>query len=195
MAYRSGESFTILTVCTGNICRSPAAERLFRSAFEPEDEVAVESAGIGPLVGEPIHGPMAALLRGIEVDVEDFAARHLAEDMIERADLILAMTREHRSAVVDLLPAAVRRTFTLREFARLAAQVDRSELNAQAGPEATAGARLQALMDLAARHRSPVPAEQDDVVDPFRQEESVYRESFDQIVPAVRTICRIALDL
>jgi protein-tyrosine phosphatase len=39
--------------------------------------------------------------------------------MLKEADLILPMTRNQRGLVVELWPAAVRRTFTLREFARL----------------------------------------------------------------------------
>ncbi|GAA4415420.1 low molecular weight phosphatase family protein [Georgenia halophila] len=195
MSYGSSSRFTILTVCTGNICRSPAAERLFRSAFGTNGDVAVGSAGIGALVGEPIHGPMANLLRDIEVDTEDFAARMLTEDLVRNADLILGMTREHRAAVVELAPAAVKRTFTIREFARLAAEVDRDELEANAGPDPTPGSRLAALVPLAAQHRAAVEAELDDVVDPFRRRDKVYRQSFDQILPTARTIARIALNL
>ncbi|MFC7404628.1 low molecular weight phosphatase family protein [Georgenia alba] len=193
MSYRSGEKFTILTVCTGNICRSPAAERLFRSAFG--DEVSVTSAGTGALVGEPIHGPMADLLRDIDVDVEDFAAKILTEEIIGQADLVLPMTREHRGAVVELVPGAVKRTFTLREFARLVSKVDRAELEQATGPEPTPASRLAALVTLAGRHRTPVEPELDDVVDPFRRELSVYQESFDQILPAARTIARASLNL
>src|SRR5690606_41368685 len=62
MAYRSGDDFTLLIVCTGNVCRSPAIERLFRSAFAEGSGITVHSAGTGALVGEPIQGPMVQLL-------------------------------------------------------------------------------------------------------------------------------------
>ncbi|WP_418608121.1 hypothetical protein [Georgenia sp. SUBG003] len=131
MAYRSGENFTILTVCTGNICRSPAVEHLFRAAFGATSGVTVASAGTGALVGQPVHGPMADLLRGVDVDPDGFAARRVTEQMLRGADLVLPLTRDHRAQVVDLAPAAVRRTFTVREFARLASQVDREQLEAR----------------------------------------------------------------
>ena len=108
--------FRILAVCTGNICRSPAAERLLASALGPS--VHVESAGTFAMVGNPIDPPMAALLSADRISPDGFAARQLDEQQIRGADLILAMTREHRAHVVDLVPAAVRRTFALREFAR-----------------------------------------------------------------------------
>jgi protein-tyrosine phosphatase len=196
MAYRSGENFTILTVCTGNICRSPAVEHLLRAAFGATSGVTVASAGTGALVGEPVHGPMADLLRGVDVEPDGFAARRVTEQMLRGADLVLPLTRDHRAQVVDVAPAVVRRTFTLREFARLSSQVDRDHLEARAGgPTATPASRLDALIPMAAAHRAAVDPELDDVVDPYRREPSVYQESFDQLLPAVRTIAKIALHL
>ncbi|WP_345038878.1 low molecular weight phosphatase family protein [Georgenia daeguensis] len=196
MAYRSGDNFTVLTVCTGNICRSPAVEHLFRAAFGRNSGVDVASAGTGALIGQPVHGPMADLLRGVDVDPDGFAARRVTEQMLRGADLVLPLTRDHRAQVVDLAPAVVRRTFTLREFARLASEVDRDELEARAGgAAATSASRLDALIPLAAARRSAVAPELDDVVDPYRREQSVYQKSFDQLLPAVRTIAQIALRL
>ena len=57
----SQEPFSILVVCTGNVCRSPAAERLLASKLGSTVQVA--SAGTHALVGQPISEPMAALLR------------------------------------------------------------------------------------------------------------------------------------
>ncbi|WP_418605367.1 hypothetical protein [Georgenia sp. SUBG003] len=58
-----------------------------------------------------------------------------------------------------------------------------------------AASRLDALIPLAAAHRAAVDPDLDDIVDPYRRELSLYRESFDQILPAVRTIAQIALRL
>ncbi|UNX55358.1 low molecular weight phosphatase family protein [Georgenia sp. TF02-10] len=183
------DTFSILTVCTGNICRSPAVERLLRSALGPASGVEVTSAGTGPIYGEPIHEPMAALLRDLGVDTTGFTSRLITERMIGRADLVLTLTREHRARVVELVPAAVRRVFTLRELARLAEQVDPADLD----PTASPAARLRALVPLAARYRQQVPAELDDVVDPFRQPPEVFQRALDQIRPAVATIANLAL--
>jgi protein-tyrosine phosphatase len=67
---------------------------------------------------------MARLLRGNGAEVETFAAHRLTANLVREADLVLTLTRLHRSTVVDLWPAAVRRTFTLRELARLLQQID-----------------------------------------------------------------------
>ncbi|WP_324649997.1 low molecular weight phosphatase family protein [Georgenia sp. H159] len=193
MAYRSGEDFTLLIVCTGNICRSPAIERLFRSAFVEGSGITVHSAGTGALVGEPIQPPMVRLLEQYGVPADGFAARRVTEPIVAGADLILTATRQHRADVVDDVPAAVRRTFTVREFARLASAVDPAELDAAAGPDARPAERLAALLPLASREREQVPAELDDIVDPYRRSDEVYEESFSQLIEAVRTIAQVVL--
>jgi protein-tyrosine phosphatase len=109
--------FTILAVCTGNVCRSPAVERLLLTKLGLT--VRVTSAGTHALVGHQISEPIAALLRESGAEPEGFRAQNLSVQMLKEADLILPMTRNQRGLVVELWPAAVRRTFTLREFARL----------------------------------------------------------------------------
>lgn len=193
MGYRSGENFTLLVVCTGNVCRSPAIERLFRAAFGARSGVKVRSAGTGALVGEPIQPPMAKLLAAREVDASDFAARQLTEDHLVGADLVLTATREHRATVVEAAPAVLRRTFTVREFARLAEQVDPEVIEASAVAPVGPAERLAALVPLAGSRRAMVDVELDDIIDPFRQSDEVYAESFDQLLQAVRTIAQIAL--
>ena len=177
------ELFSILAVCTGNVCRSPAVERLLASKLGPT--VRVSSAGTHALVGHPISEPMAALLLDSGVEPDSFEARRLSEQMLKEADLVLAMTRAQRGLVVELWPAAVRRTFTLREFARLLSWVDPSAL-----PAGTPAERLRAAIPLAVaeRGRERTPPDEDDVVDPFRLSDAVYANSFEQIVAAVDTV-------
>src|SRR5690606_39643071 len=88
---------------------------------------------------------------------------------------------------------AVRRSSVVREFARLASAMDPDDLNAAAGPDGRPAERLAALVPLAARERVQVPAELDDIVDPYRRSDAVYRESFDQLIEAVRTIAQVVL--
>src|SRR6476469_7218382 len=111
------DRFAILCVCTGNICRSPVAERLLAARLGPSVEVS--SAGTFGVVDAPIAKPMARRLRSVGVSADSFAARRLLGSTARSADLILAMTKAHRSEVVELAPAVVRRSFTLLEFARL----------------------------------------------------------------------------
>lgn len=182
--------FTVLTVCTGNICRSPAVERLLAAALGPDSGVHVESAGVGAVVGAPVAPLMADLLDGVGVGHQGFAARQVTERMVRDADLVLPLTRRHRAALVELSPAAVRRTFTVRELARLATAV-----GADALPPGSPAERLGALLPLAAAQRGLQRArpEDDDVVDPWGYDERTYARSFDQLAPAVEAIAAVAV--
>ena len=182
------QPYTVLVVCTGNICRSPAVERLLAAELDAGPGVRVASAGVGAVVGAPMSEPMAALLREAGVSPDGFVARQLTEPMLQDADLILALTREHRSRIVGLHPRAVRRTFTVRELARLSGWVDPAAL-----PAGTVGERLAALQPLAAAQRGmhAGPPDEDDVVDPYGGNDALYRRSFDELRPAVTQIARI----
>ncbi|WP_066465500.1 arsenate reductase/protein-tyrosine-phosphatase family protein [Sanguibacter suarezii] len=177
--------FTVLAVCTGNICRSPAVERLLGAALGPASGIEVRSAGTRAMVGSAIPADMARLLVADGVSPEGFAARQLTEAMLRESRLVLALTREHRSRIVELFPGAVRRTFTVRELARLAAGVAPGDL----GP-GTPAERLAALLPLAAAQRGQRPStpDDDDVVDPYGRSETVYAQSFAELAPAVRQI-------
>jgi protein-tyrosine phosphatase len=175
--------FTILCVCTGNVCRSPAAERLLAARLGPT--VAVHSAGTHALVGDPIAPQMITLVTGTGALGEGFVARQLVADLVQGSDLVLGMTREHRARAVETWPGAVRRAFTLREFARLTSELDAAEL-----PSGTPAERLRALVPLASARRRMIlqAAEVDDVTDPYLRDNSVYAQAFGAIDAAVDRI-------
>ncbi|WP_029291602.1 protein-tyrosine-phosphatase [Cellulomonas sp. HZM] len=188
----------VLAVCTGNVCRSPAIERLLAAGLGATwrgaaprglpPAIEVSSAGVGAVVGSPMTLEMQELVASRGGVPGEFAARALTSEMVAASDLVLAATRQHRAAVVELFPAAVRRTFTLRELARLAAGVDPADLP---GAGATTADRLTALVRLATMRRGMTPAarpQDDDVVDPYGGDRRTYATSFGQLVPAVETI-------
>jgi protein-tyrosine phosphatase len=115
-------TFRVLFVCTGNICRSPAAERLFRARLADPGDIAVSSAGTKGLSGYPIDGPSALALEELGIGTDGHSARRLDKEMLRSADLVLTAATEHRAAVLRTEPSMVSKTFTLREFGRLAAQ-------------------------------------------------------------------------
>jgi len=201
LASADAAPFTVLAVCTGNICRSPAVELWLRAALGPEQDsgVRVASAGVRAVVGSAMCPDMARLVELGGLSPAGFRARQLTEPMVREAGLVLALSRGHRSLIVEATPAALRRTFTLREFARLVGLVDRADLEAAlGGPEVSAsvspGQRLAALVPLTAQRRGQVrvPAEDDDVVDPIGQASAVSEQAADHIWRAVQTIARAA---
>jgi protein-tyrosine phosphatase len=174
---------TVLLVCTGNVCRSPAAELLLRDRLGTA-EVAVLSAGTRALAGHPVHPPMARLLDEAGLAPAAFAARQLTAGLVRTADLVLTMTRTHRSDVAALAPAALRRTLLLGEAAVAAAAARADGWPADVAP--TPAARLVALPALAPRYRSPDRAAAvEELADPFQGSERVYRESFAAIEEVV----------
>lgn len=180
-------TFTILTVCTGNICRSPVAELLLARGLAHVPGVVVSSAGTGALVGAGIPDPALRLLRAEGVDGSHHRSQQLTTSLVRGADLVLAMTREHRRAVVELIPAATRRTFTVRELARVASYLA-TEPNSET-IETDPAMRMRNAVQHAAGVRGMVPQPDDplelDVIDPYRQSDAVFRQSFEELLPAV----------
>ncbi|PNI07269.1 low molecular weight phosphatase family protein [Arthrobacter sp. AFG7.2] len=203
----TSEPVRILTVCTGNICRSPVAERLLQAGLDQAvpGGFVVASAGTRALVGEPMQPISADIVRTFGGDPDNFAARQLTPKILRGVDLVLTMTSAHRGEVLQLDPAFLKRTFTIREFARMLDVLDQGA----AGPERSTpeeafddGGRLAAntafWKSLAARaagvrHLSLPPNSADnDIIDPYRRSPEVYRQMEDELAPAIVSILRHA---
>jgi protein-tyrosine phosphatase len=181
--------FAVLAVCTGNICRSPAVEVALRKALEPGADVVVLSAGLHARVGQPVEPAMARLLG----DVPDgLRGRQVTPDLVRAAGLILTMTREHRRALVTSFPSAVRRTFTLREFAELGRAAAAAGSVDAAGSVGTA---LEALVRAAPRHRAQRAAGDDDIEDPYGRDDAVFTRVHAAIEEAVRALAGVLRDV
>jgi protein-tyrosine phosphatase len=168
--------FRVLFVSTGNVCRSPMAERLAEK--ELSDALGSEaslfrwgSAGTWGHDGAPMepHARMVLAERGARS--EAFVAQELLHEHIAVADLILTGSREQCGQVRLFDPHATRRAFALREFARLARQVPSGSL---AG---AATARARNLVDRVAdlRERSGPARPGDDIADPYGAPLHVFR--------------------
>lgn len=193
------DRFHVLVVCTGNVCRSPVTEQVLRARFG-ERFARFSSAGTFALVGQQMPEQAQQLARALGAEPGPVhAPRLLDADLLAGADLVLALTREHRAEIVRLLPRANRRAVTLREAARLleslvaapSGELDLAPLRALAVPDA-----LRALVPMMMAERgfaaAPAAPDDDDVVDPFRQSQAVYDRSGAQIADAID---RIALAL
>lgn len=129
----------ILTVCTANICRSPAAAALLRRGLaDLLPQAVVTSAGIAAEDGRAACDLSAALVGELTSsatgDLGTHASRLLDRQDVEQADLILALDRTHRSAIARLDPASRPQTLTLRQAAA-AAEVVAAALREGATPE------------------------------------------------------------
>lgn len=115
----AGLRFRVVVVCSGDLCRSPLAAALLREGLPPGSAVEVTSAGTRAMVGSPSPQRLLRLAACRGVDLGDHAPRQLVREHLADTDLVLTATRDQRATVVGALPGALRRTFTLRELARL----------------------------------------------------------------------------
>jgi protein-tyrosine phosphatase len=102
------------------------AERLataYASRFQIP-ELRTSSAGTRAVVAHSIHPDAALVLDTLGGQVADFAARQLTPKIASDADLVLAMTKSHRNAVLEVAPHQLHRTFTLSEASCLASGYD-----------------------------------------------------------------------
>lgn len=176
-------SFTVLFVCTGNICRSPAAERLFRARSIAEVPLEVTSAGTSGLTGYPIDPPTARALQELGIDPDGHQARRMDLEMLQASDLVLTAAIEHRAAVLLTEPSLLAKTFTLREFARLSWEAPEAR---PVGVPTYEGlrARVAAVARQRGLTRRARPGEYD-VADPYGKSLEIARATVAQIAQRV----------
>jgi glycine hydroxymethyltransferase len=107
---------TVLFICTGNVCRSPMAEALFRRAVAGRGEFLVLSAGLGAGDGQPPTAHSVTAMKELGIDISGQRSRMLTTDLVREADYIFGMTHSHVDAIALLYPPAAEKTFLLREF-------------------------------------------------------------------------------
>lgn len=190
------ERVRLLTVCTGNICRSPYAQVVLAAGLEEARPGAFEvtSAGTHALVGHGVEAGSAVLLDALGHGHADFRARRLTPALLAEQDVVLVMAGSHREYIVDEAPAVHRRTFTIRELAQALEAIGESEdwPRLMSGAGATdVVSRWRALPGLVAGHRPRGRSRSGrDVSDPYRRGDAAFTRMAEEIDPAVRAIVR-----
>jgi protein-tyrosine phosphatase len=174
--------FEVLFVSTGNVCRSPLAERIAERALDvalgdAAGAFRATSAGTWGHDGasmEP-HARQVLVERGVRHT--GFVARELLPEHLAVADLVLTGSAEQRHQVILLDPHAADRAFTLRGFARLAAGVDIGDL-----PDSAPARARELVARIAARRErvSAGPADED-IADPYGAPLHVFRLCAEQV--------------
>lgn len=112
------DKFVIMYVCTGNTCRSPMAEGAMRMLLDRErpGRAEVISSGTHAAEGFPATEYAREAARVWDVDISGHESRPLTLALVERADLIFAMTPEHLKAILKTKPDAAAKSFLFRNF-------------------------------------------------------------------------------
>lgn len=186
-------SVRIMTVCTGNICRSPYAQLALGHALEGVRPGAFEvvSAGTQALIGNPVEPGSASILDAKGVAHDHFAARQISERMLDDIDIVLPLEVSHRKIVLSYSPRHLKRAYTVKELARLLDSADeRQPWTERLAGLATPEERWAALPSHLARERglSRVPEGTDDIDDPYRQSQEVFDRMAAEVDAAVERI-------
>ena len=107
---------SVLFVCTGNICRSPIAEGLFRRLLGNRKDIEVASAGVHAVRGQPPSLYAVEVCEEDGVDIRNLRSQPLTASLVDQATHIFAMTGAHVETIHMLFPHGAEKTFLLREF-------------------------------------------------------------------------------
>jgi protein-tyrosine phosphatase len=176
--------FAILTVCTGNVHRSPLAAELLQTwsawylpaSLSPK--VRVRSAGFAAPVGSPMGSHVRVIARALGANGTTHAATQITEELIAESDLVLVASLRQRDEVLARVPSALRVTFTMREAGRIAAG-----LTDAARPHVARD--LINAVALMARHRADhADPAADDVIDPQGRDLAAYAQmTREEVIP------------
>ena len=103
---------SVLTVCIGNICRSPMAEGILAAALP---HLRVHSAGTGALIGQPADAMAQKLMQARGIDISGHVAQQVSQLLCRQADLILVMDLAQRRYLESAYPFVRGKVFRIAD--------------------------------------------------------------------------------
>ncbi len=110
----------VLFICTGNVCRSPMAETLFRELVKDRSDFTVSSAGVSAAPGQTASEHTAELLKARGIDLSDFRSRPVTKEILRQATHIFSMTQGHQQSLESLFPEETKgKSFLVCDFCEI----------------------------------------------------------------------------
>ncbi len=106
----------IVFVCTGNICRSPMAEYMFRKHMEDDGSWDICSAGVMTGYGAPASRFGVKVMRELAIDMKEHRSQPIGRELVDEATLIVVMTAGHRDVLLERYPDAESKVVLLKSF-------------------------------------------------------------------------------
>lgn len=103
---KESEKMKILFVCTGNTCRSPMAEGIFRKMIEEKklDGIECSSAGLFAMTGDEVTPNSVKACERFGVDISKHRARRITAQLLDETDRFVCMTFEHAASLSLYVP-------------------------------------------------------------------------------------------
>ncbi len=161
----------LLFVCEGNLARSPAAELISRHRVDSESAWSFASYGVRAVRSDRVLTAVGIELDALGVPRDSFTSRQATIPMLGEATLILTASAPQNAWIVDEAPGVFRRTYLMKQAARLLADLPPGE-------------DPLVFMDKT-RDR---PLSQDEIEDPFRKSHDAAQAAVEQIDAALRVI-------
>lgn len=122
--YSFNDIYSVLFVCTGNMCRSPIAEGILKKKITEEapvelrDKIFVQSCGIYAYDGnKPSENSVKVSLQNL-IDISLIRSKPINRVQIEQSDLIFALSIDHLNFILESFPSARHKTFLLKTYGK-----------------------------------------------------------------------------